>query len=97
MGKLGVVGAYEKHFRSPQGIAKGSAFLQSPLLSLFIFVRTLVKPVRELNVYALSSVMLLAICKHHHFKKICLCLFVVDPDLTPAVANSSDLTASGHC
>ena len=45
----------------------------------------------ELNVYALCSLILLALGGHHEFKEIRLCLFVVRPDLTPAVANGSDL------
>ena len=31
---------------------------------------------RELNVDALCSVTLLALCGHHEFKEICLCFFV---------------------
>ena len=58
---------------------------------LLVLITALVKHVKKLDVYALRTFMLLAICAHHHFKEICLRLFVVGPDLTPAVADGSDL------
>lgn len=56
-----------------------------------VLIAALVKPVRELNVYALCSVTLLALGCHHHFKEMCLSFFVVRPDLSLTVADGSDL------
>ena len=56
-----------------------------------VLIAALIKPVQKLNVNALSSVTLLALSGHHHFEKIFFRLFIVCPDLTPAVAYGRDL------
>lgn len=52
---------------------------------------TLNVKVQELNINALYTFMLLALCGHHKIKKIGFRFFVVRPYLTPAVADSRDL------
>ena len=59
---------------------------------LLVLITALVKPVKKLNVYALRSFTLLALGGHHYFKEISLCLFVVLPDLTPAIVYGGELT-----
>ena len=53
-------------------------------------------PMYELNVNAFCSVTFFALGGHHHFKEICLCIFVIGPDLTFAVIDSRDLACSRH-
>ncbi len=56
-----------------------------PSVLLFVFVAALVKSVKQLNIYALRTFMLLTLSNHHKFKEICFCFFIVRPDLTFAI------------
>jgi len=60
------------------------------LFFISVLITALVKPAKQLNVNALRTFMLLTVHRHHEFKEICFCLFIVRSDLTPAVADSRD-------
>ena len=72
-------------------IVRASCRFDNSLCWSFILIAALIQPVKQLNINALSTFMLLTVCRHHKFKKICLCLFVIRPDLSFAVADGSDL------
>ena len=92
-----VSGDYTFHLSVHIWYKKRATVSDNSLFSLFIFIAALAKPVQELNVYALRTFMFLTVRRHHEFKEICLCLFVVSPDLTPVVAYGSDFLCSRHC
>ena len=85
------------HFRSPEYIVRASCRFDNSLCWSFILIAALIQPVKQLNVNAFCTVMFLTVRRHHEFKEIRLCLFVIRPDLTFAVADSSEHLTFGHC